>query len=68
MRKISLLLTFCVLSLALFDCAGRKAAGLDDVEERFAQGQAFFMREKWSRAAEDFNWVVLNNPAGSLSN
>ncbi|UCH61860.1 MAG: outer membrane protein assembly factor BamD [Fidelibacterota bacterium] len=67
MRKIPLILLLCVLSLALFNCAGRAAAELESIEERFARGQAFFMKEKWSRAAEDFNWVVLNNPAGNLA-
>ena len=67
MRRISLVLTFCILGLALFGCAGRKAAGPNSVEERFARGQAYFKKEKWSRAADDFNWVVLNNPAGSLA-
>lgn len=67
MRKISSVLIFCVLSLVLFGCAGRRAAGPNSIEERFARGQAFFEKERWSRAAEDFNWVVLNNPAGSLA-
>ena len=66
MKQISFILFFSLL-LALFGCAGRNATRADNIEERFARGQALFEREKWSRAAEDFNWVVLNNPAGSLA-
>ncbi|MEE9161458.1 MAG: outer membrane protein assembly factor BamD [Candidatus Neomarinimicrobiota bacterium] len=55
--------------LLLPGCAGGdgQADAQGDIEEHFARGQALFEREKWARAAEEFNWVVLNNPAGNLA-
>ncbi len=48
-------------------CAGRGNEEQDEPAQYFEKGQALFEREKWSRAAEKFNWVVLNNPAGNLA-
>ena len=56
-----------ILSLAMVGCAGRRAEERNTIEERFARGQKLFDKGKWARAAEDFNWVVLNNPAGTLA-
>jgi outer membrane protein assembly factor BamD len=56
-----------ILSIAFVGCAGRKAEERDTIQERFDRGQKLFDRGKWARAAEDFNWVVLNNPAGNLA-
>ncbi|UCD38694.1 MAG: outer membrane protein assembly factor BamD [Fidelibacterota bacterium] len=67
MKQITLIFISSVLSLALLSCAGGRAARLETVEERFERAQALFEKGKWARAAEDFNWIVLNNPAGSLA-
>ena len=55
--------------LMLPGCAGGDAQvdTQSDIEERFDRGQALFDRGKWARAADEFNWVVLNNPAGTLA-
>ncbi len=57
-----------LLSIQLMiGCAGRGKTDLDDPIERFAKGESLFEKEKWLRASEHFNWVVLNNPAGNLA-
>ena len=65
----SALIILCALSLMAPGCAGRggQQFGQDEIEERFARGLVLFEKERWTRAAEDFNWVVLNNPAGNLA-
>ena len=69
MSKSIALVGLACFSLILQGCAGGRADGVGqgDIEERFARGQTLFEREKWARAAEEFNWVVLNNPAGNLA-
>ncbi|UCH09182.1 MAG: outer membrane protein assembly factor BamD [Fidelibacterota bacterium] len=64
--KFIIVLLSC-LSVILAGCASRRAEEQDTIQERFARGQKLFERERWARAAEDFNWVVLNNPAGNLA-
>ncbi len=51
----------------VLSCAGRGKEEQDEPTQYYEKGQALFEREKWSRAAEKFNWVVLNNPAGNLA-
>ena len=53
--------------LVALSCAGRGDNQRDEPSQYFDKGLALFEREKWSRAAEKFNWVVLNNPAGNLA-
>ncbi len=53
--------------LLMIGCAGRGKNAFGDPDERFAKGVSLFEREKWLRASEAFNWVVLNNPAGNLA-
>lgn len=66
LRKSALILLICI-GPTFWSCAGGNRAGQGDVDERFASGLAKFEDKKWSRAGEDFNWVVLNNPAGNLA-
>ena len=55
------------MALLLAGCAGRnKDAGVV-IEERYERAMKRFDKGKWSKASEDFNWVVLNNPAGNLA-
>ena len=69
MSRRSSLIFLCVLGLVASSCAGRgrQQGGQADIDERFARGLSLFEKERWARAAEDFNWVVLNNPAGNLA-
>jgi len=67
MKRVVVLLSLAVLSLTILGCAGRQKSAQDDIEKRFTRGQVLFEKEKWARAAEDFNWVVMNNPAGNLA-
>lgn len=67
MKQILLLLSLSILCLTVTDCAGRKRAAQSSSEERFARGQALFEKKKWTRAADEFNWVVIKNPAGNLA-
>ncbi len=69
MSRRSSLIFLCVLGLVATSCAGRgrQQGGQADIDERFARGLSLFEKERWARAAEDFNWVVLNNPAGNLA-
>lgn len=55
------------VTLVVLSCAGRGKDDQDEPTQYFEKGLALFEREKWSRAAEKFNWVVLNNPAGNLA-
>ena len=48
-------------------CGGRGKRDIGDPIVRFEKGMSLFEREKWLRASEAFNWVVLNNPAGNLA-
>ena len=66
LRKFALILLI-ITSITFWNCAGGNGAGQGDVDKRFASGLDRFDKKKWSRAAEDFNWVVLNNPAGNLA-
>lgn len=66
LRKSALILLIFTCPF-FWSCTGGNGAGQGDVDERFASGIARFENKKWSRAAEDFNWVVLNNPAGNLA-
>ena len=67
MKRLLILLLLGALGMAASGCAGRDKSERIDADERFARGQVLFEKEKWARAAEDFNWVVLNNPAGNLA-
>ncbi len=53
--------------MLLLGCAGRGKKDISDPIVRFEKGMSLFEREKWLRASEAFNWVVLNNPAGNLA-
>lgn len=67
MLRKSFLILLIFTSPTFWSCAGGNGAGEGDVDERYASGVARFENKKWSRAADDFNWVVLNNPAGNLA-
>ncbi|UCD39081.1 MAG: outer membrane protein assembly factor BamD [Fidelibacterota bacterium] len=67
MKQGRILLFLGVLSIALLSCAGRKDGSRDNIDMRFNRGMVLFEKGKWVRAADDFNWVVLNNPAGNLA-
>lgn len=51
----------------LAGCAGRNTDGEINIDARYTRGIERFEKGKWLKAAEDFNWVVLNNPAGNLA-
>lgn len=48
-------------------CSGSRARLSGTAESHYADGEALFAKEKWGNAAEEFNWVVLNNPAHDLA-
>ncbi len=48
-------------------CSGSRARLSGTAESHFADGEMLFARGKWDNAAEEFNWVVLNNPAHDLA-
>lgn len=54
-------------ALVALSCAGRGNDDQQEPEQYFEKGRALFESEKWARAAEKFNWIVLNNPAGNLA-
>ncbi len=66
LRKFALI-SLIFTSPIFWSCAGGDGAGQGNVDDRFANGLARYENKKWARAAEDFNWVVLNNPAGNLA-
>ena len=48
-------------------CSGSRARLSGTAESHYADGETLFAKEKWGNAAEEFNWVVLNNPAHDLA-
>lgn len=57
-----------VIGLGLIGCASqRKDSDRDNIEVRFDRGVAHFEKKRWARAAEDFKWVVMNNPASTIA-
>ncbi|MFB0516012.1 MAG: outer membrane protein assembly factor BamD [Candidatus Neomarinimicrobiota bacterium] len=67
MKRVLIFLFLGILSLSITGCAGRQSSARSSIEERFARGKALFEKEKWARAADEFNLVVINNPAGNLA-
>ncbi|MFC1480782.1 outer membrane protein assembly factor BamD [Candidatus Neomarinimicrobiota bacterium] len=65
-RKNRLIIALLIGGL-LAGCAGRNKDGDNDIEVRYSRGMKRFEKGKWLKASEDFNWVVLNNPAGNLA-
>lgn len=56
-----------IIAALLAGCAGQKKDGEIDIDARYNRGLKRFEKGKWLKASEDFNWVVLNNPAGDLA-
>ena len=56
-----------ILVLLAWGCVGGRKAEEGSTEDRFDRGMTLYEKEKWSRAADEFNWVVINNPAGVLA-
>ncbi|MFC1535662.1 outer membrane protein assembly factor BamD [Candidatus Neomarinimicrobiota bacterium] len=62
------MLILIVAGMSLGACArGRGDYDRDSIEGRFDRGIAHFEKKRWSRAGEDFKWVVTNNPASSIA-
>ncbi|MCH8328570.1 MAG: outer membrane protein assembly factor BamD, partial [Candidatus Marinimicrobia bacterium] len=56
-----------LVALYITGCAGRKEKDVGTAEEHYAKGEELFADEKWSKAADQFNWVVLNFPASDMA-
>jgi outer membrane assembly lipoprotein YfiO len=68
MSRVSTLLILIAAGMTLGACAGgRGDSDRDTIEARFERGIAHFEKKRWTRAGEDFKWVVTNNPASSIA-
>lgn len=56
------------MGMGLLACAGSHGdSDRDSIEERFERAIARFEKKRWARAGDDFKWVVMNNPASSIT-
>ncbi len=54
-----------MIVLVAAGCSGSRKIDKMSPEDRYARATTFYEKERWSRASDDFRWVVLNNPAGA---
>ncbi|MCF7803017.1 MAG: outer membrane protein assembly factor BamD [Candidatus Marinimicrobia bacterium] len=56
--------TLLLTAIIFLGCNRGARREQQDVEFRFNRGKEYFQDEKYYKAIEDFNYVVLNNPGG----
>ncbi len=66
MKKSILLVSIIFISMVFSNCTRMRSRAPDTVEERFEKGMILFEKKKWTQAQENFDWIILNNPASSL--
>ena len=56
-----------IILILLLGCSGTKHSFLDEVQIRFDKGKELYESEKFTRAKEELQFVVMNNPGTQMA-
>ncbi len=65
-RTALIILTIAVLGIGLLACSGHNPPPVSSAEEGFTEGRRLFEQEKWDKARQAFEMMILNHPGSSL--
>jgi len=65
-KTILTILTTAVLGIGLWACSGKGPPPVIPAQEAFSDARRLYEREKWDKARQAFEMVILNHPGSSL--
>ena len=66
--RISMIVVFIlVISTLFFNCSQTHLTASGKAESFFKKAEEYFKKEKWDKAIENYNLVVLNNPGSDIA-
>lgn len=65
-KTVLIILTIAVLGVGLLACSGHNPPPVSSAQEGFTEARRLFEREKWDKARQAFESMILNHPGSSL--